>query len=181
MILHKAYISAGSNLGDRAANLEFASVSLNKSGIVSRVSSWFETEPVGFADQPWFLNLAMELETNLAPLDLLALCQAIEENCGRIRTFRNAPRTLDLDILLYNDTIYKDAKLTIPHPRMAERRFVLVPLAQIAPEIIHPVLKKSIRLLLETCADPSEIRIFRHPPDFSSSCDSTRSLRPEQE
>ena len=181
MILHKAYISAGSNLGDRLANLEFALVSLKKSAIVSRVSSWFETEPVGFADQPWFLNLAMELETNLAPLDLLALCQAIEENCGRIRTFRYAPRTLDLDILLYNDTILNDPKLTIPHPRMAERRFVLVPLAQIAPEIIHPVLKKSIRLLLEACADPSGIRVFRHPPGFSSSCDSTRSLRPERE
>ncbi len=181
MILHTAYISAGSNLENRAANLEFGLVSLKKGGIVSRVSSCFETEPVGFADQPWFLNLAMELQTNLAPLDLLALCQAIEENCGRIRTFRNAPRTLDLDILLYGDTVLNDAKLTIPHPRMAERRFVLAPLAQIAPEVIHPILKISIRLLLEACADPSGIRVFGHAPGFSSSCDSTRGLRPERE
>ncbi len=157
----KAYISAGSNLGDRAANLAFALKSLGKGGLVSKVSSCFETEPVGFPDQPWFINIAIELSTPLLPLDLLDLCINIEASCGRVRTFPNAPRTLDLDILLYGDVILNEENLTIPHPRLQDRKFVLKPLAQIAPELMHPVLKKSIRALLEACSDPSAVRLFR--------------------
>jgi 2-amino-4-hydroxy-6-hydroxymethyldihydropteridine diphosphokinase len=157
---HKVYISGGSNQGDRKANLEYALEALKEGGTVSRASSFFETEPVGFLDQPWFLNLAIGLETRLAPNQLLELCQEIESSRGRVRRFANAPRTLDLDILLYGDLIMNDQRLIIPHPRLAERRFVLKPLAQIAPEVLHPVLKKTIRSLLEICADVSQVRDF---------------------
>ncbi len=155
----KAFLSAGANMGDRKAHLEFALRSLSKGGSVRQASSIYETEPVGYLDQPWFLNQAIELETDLSARQLLALCQDIESSGGRIRTFRNAPRTLDLDILLYGDSVVGEPDLIIPHPRMAERRFVLVPLAQIAPEFVHPLLKKTIRSLLESCPDASEARL----------------------
>jgi 2-amino-4-hydroxy-6-hydroxymethyldihydropteridine diphosphokinase len=155
----KAFILAGSNLGDRRANLDFARSSLAKKGTVRNISSCFETEPVGFLDQPWFLNQAIELETQIEPSELLSFCQSIEAACGRVRTFPNAPRTLDLDILLYGDAVINQEDLVIPHPRLQERKFVLAPLAQIAPEVVHPVLKKSIQFLLEICHDSSEVRI----------------------
>ncbi len=157
----RAFISAGTNLGDRKANLEFARSSLAKEANVRRSSSYFETEPVGFLDQPWFLNIAVELETRLAPSELLSYCQEIERSRGRIRTFPNAPRILDLDILLYGDEIINQEGLIIPHPRLPERRFALEPLAEIAPDVVHPVLKKSIRFLLEACPDRSEVRIAK--------------------
>ncbi len=161
--LQRAYICAGSNLGDRTSNLAYALQSLGSGGSVTTVSSYFETEPVGFRDQPWFLNIAIELSTTLSPFDLLALCMDIERSLGRTRPFQNAPRTIDLDILLYGDLILNHQELIIPHPRLHERKFVLTPLAQIAPELIHPVLKKSIRSLLQACADPSEVRPFHVP------------------
>ena len=129
----KAYLSAGSNLGDRKQNLTYALASLEKQTTIRQVSSFFETEPVGYGNQPWFLNLAIEIETCLTPPELLNLCQEIEKSCGRIRTFPNAPRTLDLDILLFEDRVMNDKDLILPHPRLPERRFVLEPLAQIAP------------------------------------------------
>lgn len=152
---------AGSNLGNRKANLEFALSSLAKDAIVLKSSSYFETEPVGFLDQPWFLNIAVELETRLEPLELLSFCQEIERSRGRVRTFPNAPRILDLDILLFGDNIINQKDLIIPHPRLPERRFVLEPLAQIAPDVLHPVLRKSIRSLLEACPDQSEVHIAK--------------------
>jgi 2-amino-4-hydroxy-6-hydroxymethyldihydropteridine diphosphokinase len=158
--VHTVYISAGSNLGDRKANLESALAFLQRSCIIRRVSSFFETEPVGYLDQPWFLNIAAELETDLTPSELLNVCKSIEESCGRIRTFPNAPRTLDVDILLYDDVVMREEDLTIPHPGMENRRFVLEPLAQIAPDILHPVTGKSIQLLFKECRDPSEVRRF---------------------
>jgi 2-amino-4-hydroxy-6-hydroxymethyldihydropteridine diphosphokinase len=157
--LKQAFILAGTNLGDRKANLDFAVRSLAKGGAVKNLSSCFETEPVGYLDQPWFLNQAIELETPLSPFELLALCQEIESNGGRVRTFRNAPRTLDLDILLYGNVMVQEENLIIPHPRMAERRFVLVPLAQIAPDFVHPLLNMTIRALLDACPDSSEVRV----------------------
>jgi len=153
----KAFILAGTNLGDREANLEFARRSLAERAVVRQFSSCFETEPVGFLDQPWFLNQAIELETELAPRELLSFCQGIEASCGRIRTFPDAPRTLDLDILLYGDAVIQQEGLIIPHPRLQERRFALEPLAQIAPNAVHPVLKASIRMLLDTCLDSSKV------------------------
>jgi 2-amino-4-hydroxy-6-hydroxymethyldihydropteridine diphosphokinase len=155
-----SYISAGSNLGDRRANLHFALESLKRAGSIMRVSSVFETEPVGFSDQPWFLNLAIELKTALQPYELLHVCQEIEAARERVRTFVNAPRTLDLDILFLGDIVMREERLIIPHPRLSERRFVLAPLAQIAPDVMHPTLKKSIRSLLEDCTDTAAVRVF---------------------
>ena len=143
------YISAGSNIGDREANLDFGARYLGKRGKILRVSSVIETEPVGYKDQPWFLNQVFELETILTPHELLAWCNKIEHDGGRVRTFPNAPRTLDIDILLYGDRIICDPGLIIPHPRMSERRFVLEPLAEIAPDLLHPVEKKTISELLK--------------------------------
>ncbi len=158
---HIAYLSAGSNLGDREASLKSALSHLGAFGVlVRRVSSIYETEPVGVTDQPWFLNLAAEVETPLAPKELLASCLAIEARHGRSRPSPGAARSLDLDILLYDDIVIDEPQLRIPHPRMAERRFVLEPLAEIAPELIHPVLRKSIRDLLASCPDPAQV--FRH-------------------
>ena len=153
-----AYLSAGSNLGDKKANLEFALEALERAGTVLRVSSCFETEPVGYSDQPWFLNLALELETGLTPSRLLHFCLGIEDARGRARSFPNAPRTLDLDILFYGNRVIRGERLVIPHPRLAERKFVLEPLAQIAPDFIHPVSGHSVRSLLETCADVSIVK-----------------------
>ena len=155
----RAYLSAGTNMGDRTANLEFALDSLEKRVTVSNTSSYYETEPVGYLDQPWFLNQAIELKADISPAELLTLCREIEVSRGRIRTFPNAPRILDLDILLYGDIVINHEHLVIPHPRLAERRFVLEPLVQMAPDIIHPILKKSMRSLLRDCRDPSEVRM----------------------
>lgn len=155
----RVYISAGTNMGDREANLRFALASLAKRVAVSNTSSYYETEPVGFLEQPWFLNQVIELKTDLAPLELLSFCQEIEASRRRIRAFPNAPRTLDLDILLFGDIVISQEHLIIPHPRLAERRFVLEPLVQIAPDIVHPVLKKSMRSLLQDCGDSSEVRL----------------------
>jgi 2-amino-4-hydroxy-6-hydroxymethyldihydropteridine diphosphokinase len=155
-----AFLSAGSNMGDRKANLRRAFASLQEAGArTKRISSFYETEPVGFQEQPWFLNVAIEVETRFTPAELLETCQAIESAQGRIRSFQNAPRPLDLDILLFGNLVIDDPRLVIPHPRLAERRFVLEPLAQIAPDVLHPILKKSIRSLLEACEDSSTVRI----------------------
>ncbi len=162
----KTYISAGSNLGDKTANIEYALDELADAGRISQVSSYFETEPVGYANQPWFLNLAIEMETRLAPSELLRLCLGIEASRDRKRSFPNAPRTLDLDILLYGDVVVREENLIIPHPRLSERRFVLEPLVQIAPDLLHPVLKQSIRSLLETCSDTSQVRQLTVPKRF---------------
>ena len=162
--IQRAYISAGSNLGDRSATLQSALNSLAEANSIGKVSSYFETEPVGYLNQPWFLNLAVELTTSLSPSELLAFCRGIEQSCGRVRTFADAPRTLDLDILLYGGLVIHEESLTVPHPRMAERRFVLEPLAQIAPDVMHPVLKKSIQELLYSCRDSSIVRKWGRGP-----------------
>ncbi len=160
------YISAGANLGDRRRNLEHGLASLQQSGIlIKKESSFFETEPVGFREQPWFLNIAIEVETVLPAVELLDLCQSIEFRMGRARTFRGAPRMLDLDILFYGNHIIATERLMIPHPRVAERRFVLEPLAQIAPEYVHPVLRQTIESLLASCRDPSVVHPYQSGDD----------------
>ena len=145
-----AYLSLGSNVGDRAANLREALERLHSAGKVGAVSSLYETEPIEFTEQPWFLNCVVELETDLGPAQLLAGILEIEEQMGRHREKKKGPRNIDLDILFYGDEIVDGPELTIPHPAMQERRFVLEPLAEIAPGVTHPTSKKTVRELLES-------------------------------
>jgi 2-amino-4-hydroxy-6-hydroxymethyldihydropteridine diphosphokinase len=143
----RVYLSLGSNVGDRAAHLNTAIDRMGRLGKVMAVSSFYETEPVEFAAQPWFLNCAVELDTEKMPKQLLAAILDIEKEMGRRRIQKKGPRTLDIDILLFGNAIVKAKGLTIPHPAMHERRFVLEPLAEIAPEARHPVFKRTVREL----------------------------------
>jgi 2-amino-4-hydroxy-6-hydroxymethyldihydropteridine diphosphokinase len=140
------YFSLGSNLGNRQENLDRALKLLSERMRMGKISSIYDTESIGNVDQPRFLNLACEAFTRLAPEGLLALVKAIEQKMGRYsRT--GEPRVIDIDILLYGDRVVDNPNLVIPHPKMAERSFVLVPLTEIAPDVIHPVLKKTIKEL----------------------------------
>ncbi len=142
------YLALGSNLGDRAANLEAARNALAPQVALAAASGIYETDPWGYADQPAFLNQVVQAETQLDPLGLLDHLKNIEQALGRRQTFRYGPRLIDLDILLYDDLVYEDARLTIPHPRLVERAFVLVPLAELAPRLIHPLLGRQVQTLL---------------------------------
>lgn len=141
------YLSLGSNLGHREANLRAAIERLAALGEVAAVSSFYETEPVELARQPWFLNCAVALWTEKMPKQFLAALQGIEKAMGRQRTQPKGPRVIDLDILLFGNSVVDTAGLTIPHPALHQRRFVLEPLAEIAPEQRHPVFKHTVREL----------------------------------
>ena len=143
------YLSLGSNLGDRAANLRQGVRHLAELGEVTAVSSFYETEPVEVERQPWFLNCVVALETELMPKQLLSRVLAIEQAMGRRRVKRKGPRTLDIDILLFGNAIVRSPGVTIPHPGLPQRRFVLEPLTEIAPAVRHPVLKRTAKELLE--------------------------------
>ena len=147
MVNHIVYLALGTNLGDRPANLRAAIQALPPSIIHRQSSSIYETPPWGVEDQPAFLNMAVRCETTLEPEALLKHIKQLEIQLGRQQSYRWGPRLIDLDILFYDDLILNTAQLIIPHPRLHERAFVLVPLAEIAPDFIHPVLKKSIREL----------------------------------
>ena len=133
-----AYLGLGTNLGDREANLRAAIGGLSRFGTITSISSVYRTEPVGYRAQPEFWNLVVELRTELAPEALLRAVQGIEDAQGRVRPFPNAPRVIDIDVLLYDDLVTEAPELTVPHPRMLERGFVLRPLVEIAPELEHP-------------------------------------------
>jgi len=144
--LKTAYLSLGSNLGDREAFLNEALHRLEAEGVcVVRRSSIHETEPQDFRDQPWFLNMAVKVETDLTPQELLAAIQKIESEMGRQRIIPKGPRTIDLDILFYENLILKTPELEIPHPRLTQRLFVLDPLSEIAPNFRHPVTNETVQ------------------------------------
>jgi 2-amino-4-hydroxy-6-hydroxymethyldihydropteridine diphosphokinase len=156
------YLSLGSNLGDRAANLDRAVEALAEIGIrVLRSSSIYETEPVDFFAQPWFLNCVVEAETSLGPRELLEKLQSVERKFGSNKLVPRGPRIIDLDILFYESAVIHETGMEIPHPRLAERRFVLLPLAEMAPEFLHPVLCKTAAELLVATQDRSAVRIWQ--------------------
>ncbi len=154
------YLGLGSNLGDRAANLSETLRRLAGKLSVQEISSLYETEPWGMLDQPKFLNAVCSAETNLSPHELLQFTQSTEQGMGRVHTERWGPRNIDIDILFYNNIVLDTLALTLPHPRITERAFVLVPLAEIAPDVIHPRVGLSVRVLLQRRDDAKTVQFI---------------------
>lgn len=156
------YIGLGSNVGDRVEYLRRAIDLLGKHPLIQvhKISAFYETEPLEYPDQEWFINAAVEISTEMAPMALLDALNGIEKQLQRERTMRWGPRTIDLDVLLYGDELIAEPRLQVPHIRMHDRAFVLVPLHDIAPEVLHPILGTSIRELLEGLPRMTEVRRF---------------------
>lgn len=155
-----AYLSVGSNLGNREQNLKEAVRRASTLGRVVAVSSFYETEPVEVTDQPWFLNCVLALETTAEPAQLMRELLRIEHEMGRQRLVKKGPRSIDIDILLFGDAVVNTPDLTIPHPEMTRRRFVLEPLAEIAPELLHPVSQKTVTRLLAELAPGQRVQKY---------------------
>lgn len=160
METHTVYLALGSNLGDRRENLKQALASLSPQMVVKAKSHIYETPPWEFEDQPMFLNQAVKVETYLDPEPLIKHVKRLEIALGRKESFRNGPRSIDIDILFYNDLVLDTPLLTLPHPRLHERAFVLLPLMDIAPDLVHPVTHRSIREMTASC-DLSGITQFQ--------------------
>jgi len=158
--LKTVYLSLGSNLGDREGNLRAALERLKP----ERVSRIYETEPVDLRAQPNFLNLAAELKTSLMPMQLLAHTQRIERELGRVPTVPKGPRTIDIDILFYGSSVIRSAKLEVPHPRLHERRFVLAPLAELAPDFRHPITHQTVSEMLSALPGAQGVRLWPPAP-----------------
>ena len=158
MAAEEVFLGLGSNIGNKLEQLNAALRALEQHVELLETSSVYETEPVGYANQPPFLNLVCHAMTGLAPLELLGLTQRIEKELGRRPTLRNGPRTVDIDILFYGSRSFHTAQLDIPHPRIPERSFVLVPLAEIAPGLVHPELRKTVATLANETHDSHWVR-----------------------
>jgi 2-amino-4-hydroxy-6-hydroxymethyldihydropteridine diphosphokinase len=158
------YLSLGSNLGDRRRHLSEARRLLQKAGVkIIKESSIYETEPVDYTEQPWFYNQVLEVEARLNPMTMLALVKDIELRMKRKPTVDKGPRTIDIDILLAEKNVVQTQKLIIPHPRMSFRNFVMIPLAEIAPDFIHPLLHQPISTLAQQTGDQAEVRKVSEP------------------
>ena len=162
-----AYLGLGTNIGDRKQNLIAALELISERAIIELLSSIYETEPVGYKEQPLFLNAACRISTALSPEQLLKLAKEIEDSLGRRKSFPNAPRPIDIDILLYDNLIIKQAQLTIPHPQLTRRAFVLIPLAEIAPDVMHPENNRTIKQLLDRLDSIDGVRKWADRAEFN--------------
>ena len=159
------YLGLGSNIGDKVANclLALEEISVSDHNHLNAVSSLYKTEPVGYHEQDWFINCVAEVSTTLHPCPFHALLQGIEQRMGRVKTIPMGPRIIDLDILFYGNEVVDEAGLVIPHPRLHERGFVLVPLAELAPDLLHPVLQQTVGDLLKQSGQKG-VELFTPPP-----------------
>ena len=156
----RIYLGLGSNLGNKPANLKRAIIHLKKIIKVRKISAFYKTEPVGYKNQGWFLNCAVEAETGIKPLDLLKLLKSIEKKLKRVKTIKYGPRTIDIDILFYGDKIIKSKKLIVPHPGMHKRLFVIEPLSSINPNFVHPIIKKTIKELKNNLQHKNGVELY---------------------